>query len=182
MCVNVIWFLSMNYLKPLFEEPCPKENAFCISICTWICFFEWERERGVKLKLAHWEVLIIMPSPQALNLIIHVCPDGRWARNCCLNPAIVLQPWTWGWGESQSQMISQPLHVGPKSEPSFPLRCCLFGWSWFPDFRGLFSTPRSLWHALWNVCVRRCLKCFNQPNTPPMKRRWFEYLVSKPNL
>lgn len=46
MCTNVIWFLSMNYLKPLFQEPCPKENAFCISICTWICFFECERERG----------------------------------------------------------------------------------------------------------------------------------------
>lgn len=109
MCINVIWFLSMNYLKSLFEEPSPKESDFCISICTGYAFLS-EREWEVKLQLASWEVFINLSVLQALNIIIHVCPGGRGARKCCPKSNYWLRAMraSVGGGEKKSQKISHP--------------------------------------------------------------------------
>lgn len=109
MWVNVIWFLSMDYLKSLFEEPSPKENAFCISICIWICFFEWERVRGEAtistLRSSNHQVW-------ALNTIIHGSGEGgqgRESRKCCPKPNYCLGDMRGlGEGEKMSQKIIYP--------------------------------------------------------------------------
>lgn len=73
MWVNVIQFLSTNYLKPLFGGTCPKKNAAFTHLHTYMLFLS-ERERD-EVSVAHWEVLIILPMSPALNIIIHV---SRW--------------------------------------------------------------------------------------------------------
>lgn len=51
MWVNVIQFLSTNYLKPLFGGTCPKKNAAFTHLHTYMLFLS-ERERD-EVSVAH---------------------------------------------------------------------------------------------------------------------------------